>query len=190
MKQTRRQFIGATSAALAAAGSARVLAATDKPLFSCGLLADCQYVDAETRGSRFYRESPRKLEEAIDELNQRELAFTFHLGDFIDREFKSFDDLDPIAAKLTSKLHHALGNHDFEVADDDKAKVAGRLGLERGYYSFGKDGFRFVVIDTTDVSIYRRPATAEASHAAAAELKALKAAGSKSCSALEQPSGR
>ncbi|MFT5470422.1 MAG: manganese-dependent ADP-ribose/CDP-alcohol diphosphatase [Verrucomicrobiales bacterium] len=173
--KTRRQFLATSGSALAAAGA---VAQTDKPIFSFGLMADCQYVDAETRGSRFYRESPRKLEEAINALNQRELAFTFHLGDLIDRDFESFDILAPIAAKIKSKLHHALGNHDFEVADEHKSKVPGKLGLENGYYSFRKDAFRFIVIDTTDVSPYRHPASSEASQAAAAELAKLKADGS------------
>ena len=152
---TRRQFLTTTAAATSlATTSISPAQGKEKPLFSFGLMADCQYADAETRGTRFYRESPAKLERAVNELNQRELAFTFHLGDFIDRDFKSFDDLDPIAAKLRSKLYHALGNHDFDVADEQKEKVPGKLGLERGYYRFQKEGFRFVVIDTTDVSVY------------------------------------
>ena len=79
--------------------------------------------------------------------------------------------LEPIATKLRSKLHHALGNHDFDVADDLKAKVPETLGLENGYYSFRKNQFRFVVIDTTDVSSYRTPGGSAEQSAAAAELK-------------------
>ena len=150
----------------------------DRPLLSFGLMADCQYVDAPSRGSRFYRESSRKLEEAITELNQHELAFTFHLGDFIDRDFNSFDDLEPVTEKLKSKLHHALGNHDFDVADERKAEVPGRLGLDRGYYGFRQAGFRFLVIDTTDFSTYRQGADSELTQAAKAEMERLKAEGS------------
>lgn len=177
-RPSRREFLTATTSTLALAGAARSAESSDRPVLSFGLIADCQYVDGETRGSRFYRESPRKLEEAIAELNQRDLAFTFHLGDFIDRDFASFDDLDPIAAGLRSKLRHALGNHDFEVADAHKAKIPGKLGLDRGYYSFRESGFRFVVIDTTDVSTYREAESSEASRSALAEMKRLEAEGS------------
>lgn len=177
-RRTRRDFLAATTSTLALAGDARTAEAIDRPLISFGLMADCQYVDARTRGSRFYRESPRKLGEAIDELNQHELAFTFHLGDFIDRDFESFDDLEPVAAKLRSKLHHVLGNHDFDVADERKAEVPGRLGLDRGYYRLREAGFRFVVIDTTEVSTYRQAASSEPSQAAHAELKGLSSRGS------------
>ena len=173
---TRRHFIAGTGAVL---GSASVFSAESakKPLLSFGLMADCQFADAEARGSRFYRESPRKLKEAIDELNRGELAFTFHLGDFIDHDFASFNVLEPVAAGLRSELFHALGNHDFEVGEGNLEKVLPRLDLERGYYHFRRDGFRFVVIDTTEVSAYRYPPGSAARDAALAELERLKAAG-------------
>lgn len=178
-RRTRRDFLTTTtSSTLALAGVARSVEATDRPLLSFGLMADCQYVDADTRGTRFYRESPRKLEEAADKLNQRELAFSFHLGDYIDRDFESFHDLEPIAARFRSTLHHALGNHDFDVADERKAEVPGMLGLDRGYYSFRKAGFRFVVIDTTEISTYREATGSDSSQAALAEMKRLAAEGS------------
>jgi hypothetical protein len=172
---TRRQFLAATGSTLAATA---VTTAKDdaKRLFSFGLMADCQYADIDPAGVRFYRESPRKLGEAVAELNKRDLAFTFHLGDFIDRDFKSFDDLAPIVAGLKSPLRHALGNHDFDVPDDLKAKVPGKLGLEKGYYSFRRDGFRFVVIDTTDFSVYRHGKDDPRTATAHAELKRLEAA--------------
>ncbi len=173
--QTRRKFLATAGSTIAVTSTAK---AAGTPLLSFGLMADCQYADAETRGSRFYRESPRKLAEAVDELNRRELAFTFHLGDFIDRDFESFDDLAPIMEKLKSPLRHALGNHDFDVADEFKAQVPGKLGLERGYYSFRRAGFHFIVIDTTEISPYRNPASTAQDKAAEAELGKLKSAGS------------
>ncbi len=175
--QTRRQHLAALGTALVA--PTRTIAAGSKgaPILSFGLMADCQYVDAETRGSRFYRESPAKLATAIGTLNEHGPRFTFHLGDFIDRDFKSFDALDPIAARLKSPLYHALGNHDLEVEDDKKEKVLKRLGLESGYYSFREMGFRFVVIDTTEVSTYRYAMGSDARSKAATELARLQESG-------------
>ena len=145
-------------------------------------MADCQYADIPRAGSRFYRESTGKLEAAIGRLNREELAFTIHAGDFIDRDFRSFDVLDPIAAKLKSPLRHVLGNHDFDVADTEKPEVPGRLGLDRGYYSWVERGFRFVVLDTNEVSTYRHPEKARETRrgeAALAAAVASKAAGAK-----------
>ena len=173
LMKTRRTFLATTAAALSTNRSA-LPAQEGHPVLSFGLMADCQYADLDPAwGTRFYRESPRKLREAVTELNRHPLAFSFHLGDFIERDFSSFDVLDPIVAQLESKLFHALGNHDFDVKDELKEKVPGKLGLETGYYGFSRDGFRFLIIDTTDVSTYRHPSDNPASLAANEELKSL-----------------
>lgn len=169
---SRRRFLAASGSSLAATAMSSAQN-NDKPLLSFGLMADCQYADIETAGARFYRASPGKLREAVAALNKQDLAFSFHLGDFIDRDFKSFADLLPITAKLKSKLYHALGNHDFDVPDDLKKKVPAQLGLQKGYYSFRKAGFRFIVLDTTEVSTFRYAADDPKTSSALAELKKL-----------------
>jgi len=156
----------ASSSAIAAEGS----------LFSFGLMADCQYVDAVNNGTRHYRSSSEKLRDAVAAFNRNDLACVLHLGDFIDREFASFDTLLPITNKLKAPLHHALGNHDFEVDDADKAKVPAKLGLERGYYRFVKQGVRFIVLDTTEHSTYRHPDGSPPHALAQQEMKTLQAA--------------
>ncbi len=177
---TRRRFLAATGPTLAAVGSGSARKSRDhdgKPLFAFGLMADCQYADADRVGSRFYRESRPKLTEAVGELNRHELAFSFHLGDFIDKDFKSFTDLKPITAKLRSSLHHALGNHDFDVADEFKGRVAAELGLRKTYYAIRRAGYRLIVIDTTEVSTYRYGPEDARTAEAEAELRKLAGAG-------------
>ena len=177
---TRRHFLtstGSTVAAAALSSAESTPAPREKPLLSFGLMADCQYVDADQVGTRFYRESPRKLAEAIRELNKRDLAFTFHLGDFIDRDFKSFADLKPIVAKLKSRLYHVLGNHDFDVEENLRSMVPAELGLATTYYAIRHAGFRFLLLDTTEVSTYRYPAKDARSSDAREELNTLKKAG-------------
>ena len=116
--KTRRQFLATTGATIAL-GAQRVTATEpNSGPFRFGLMADCQYMDAEPRKLNFYRESPRKLEEAIVRMNAEKVEFSFHLGDFIDRNFASFDVLDPIAARHKSKLYHALGHHEFSVSPE------------------------------------------------------------------------
>jgi hypothetical protein len=60
--------------------------ARDRPLFSIGGIADRQYVDEPDAPPRLYSTAQAKLAAAVDDLNQRKLAFVVHLGDFIDRD--------------------------------------------------------------------------------------------------------
>lgn len=170
--QTRRQFLTSTGASVAAASHYSLADSSVAPLIF-GLMADCQYVDAEPRGHNFYRESPRKLAEAVEEMNQNKVALTFHLGDFIDRDFESFDALEPIVANLDADLFHALGNHDYAVKPELKEQVPAKLGLDRNYYSFSRQGCRFIVIDTTELSLYSHRVGTDGYRAAKAELQKL-----------------
>lgn len=56
-----------------------------------------------------------------------------HLGDFIDRDWKSFDVVVPIYDQLKAPHYHVLGNHDFSVAENKKVEVPKRLGLTSRY---------------------------------------------------------
>ena len=174
---TRRQFLTHAGSTLAVSAMSSAATPSSPPLLRFGLSADCQYADVAPAGKRFYRQSLRKLQEAVTELNRHDLAFSFHLGDFIDRDFESFEALAPIAAGLNSPLHHLLGNHDFEVADEHKAAVPAKLGLDQPYYSFRRAGFRFVILDTNEVSVYRHPSDDPRTAAARVELEELRAAG-------------
>jgi len=176
---SRRDFLK-TSTAVTLGSAVATLAeeAEETAMFRFGLMADCQYVDAENRGRRHYRKSPEKLREAVAFFNQHELSCVLHLGDFIDRDFASFDMLLPITKKLKAPLHHALGNHDFDLPDPDKAKVLAKLELERGYYRFVQHGVRFIVLDTTEHSTYRHPEGSPEQALAKRELATLMETGS------------
>lgn len=149
----RRTALGVMSAWTAAPfGFAR----DAKPLFSIGLIADVQFADVPAAGSRFYRESLGKFGAAIEQFNKQDLAFCIHLGDFIDRKWESFEEVIKVQAGSRHRFHHLLGNHDFDVLDALKPKVPSRMGLERRYSHRDHGGFRFVFLDTTDVSTYSR----------------------------------
>ncbi|HIG83353.1 MAG TPA: hypothetical protein EYQ23_04720, partial [Verrucomicrobiales bacterium] len=70
-----------------------------KPLFRFGAVADCQYCN-QTSGVRKYSLSPQKLRDCVEHYNKLDLAFVIHLGDFIDRDFKSFATVTPIYNRL------------------------------------------------------------------------------------------
>ncbi|HCR28723.1 MAG TPA: hypothetical protein DIV79_01735 [Opitutae bacterium] len=124
-----------------------------KLFFKFGAIADCQYCDADGAW-RQYRRSPQKLRECIADFNSQSLTHVVHLGDFIDRDWESFDVVIPIIEKSKAPVRHVLGNHDFSVEDRFKELVPGRLGLEGRYYSFSVMNWRILVLDTNDLSLY------------------------------------
>lgn len=160
---TRRQFLNLS---LSAVGFSSLRAA-DKSnrAFKFGVIADPQYADATERMGRFYRQSLAKLDACIDELNKHDLEFTVTVGDLIDRDFSSFDPVLERYKRLRSEHRVVLGNHDFDVADEDKGKVLDRLGLERGYYSHRRPGWKMIVLDGTETPMYRYAEGTEGNYA-------------------------
>lgn len=142
--------------------------APDRPLFSIGAIADCQYADEPDQPPRLYHTAPGKLEAAVADFNRRKLAFAVHLGDFIDKDRASYDRLLPIVHRLRVPWHFALGNHDFAVADADKPHIPALLGMPARYYSFVAHGWMFIVTDGNGLSSYGWPAgSAELAHSMA-----------------------
>ena len=130
----------------------------DSPVpFNIGIIADCQYCNDPGSGVRKYALSAGKLDRCVNHLNTLDLACVMHLGDFIDRDFGSFDVVVPIYNRLHAPGYHVLGNHDFSVADEKKAEIPTRLGLKSRYYDFVVKGWRFVVLDGNDVSFHAHP---------------------------------
>jgi hypothetical protein len=136
-------------------------------------VADCQYCK-QTSAVRKYSQSPQKLTECVAHYNKLNLAFVVHLGDFIDRDFESFAKVVPIYNRLKAAHYHVLGNHDFSVVDEKKASVPAQLGLKNRYYDFAHKGWRFIVLDGNDVSLYAYPKNDPRTKAATAFHRRLK----------------
>lgn len=134
-----------------------VCAADQSVLFQYGMIADCQYCADPGTKQRKYSLSEQKLQECIDQLNTMNLEYVVHLGDFIDRDFESFDVVGPVFQQLRMPGYHVLGNHDFSVADKHKSKVPKKMGLASRYYDFAVNGWRFVVLDGNDISFHAYP---------------------------------
>lgn len=123
-----------------------------------------------------HREVPGKLRAAVDDIirvhkeasNPGGLAAALHLGDIIDgyandpdEEARSAHDLDAVLAELQRleaagvPMRHVFGNHCFALP---RAVLLQRLGFPEGssgYYSVELGpGWRLVVLDTTDLSLY------------------------------------
>ncbi|MCK4958798.1 MAG: metallophosphoesterase [Planctomycetes bacterium] len=125
--------------------------------FSFGVLADVQYAEADCRDGMDMRGSIVKLADCVAEFNTRDLAFVIQLGDFVNgsEDAKAAEaELDrvlEIFARLKADGRHVLGNHDF--FSFDRPAMPAKLGMERAYYDFEKDNWRFVVLDEMDLAI-------------------------------------
>lgn len=122
--------------------------------FSFGVIADCQYCNYPTAGVREYATSDAKLKACVADFNTMDLEYVVHLGDFIDRDWESFDVVGPIYDALKMPKYHVLGNHDFSVPVDRRAEVYKKMGMPSRYYDFAVRGWRFVVLDGNDVSFH------------------------------------
>lgn len=129
------------------------------PLLRFGVIADPQYAAVEPNLvlGRYYANSLTKLAEAIETFNAEDLAFVVTLGDIIDRDWQSFDAILPLYDRLRHVRHFVLGNHDFRVEQERLAKVFARVGMPGPYQTFAAAGFRFVLLDGNEVSLFAPP---------------------------------
>ncbi len=154
---TRVRFLRLLGAGVIASNARAAEKPPGSPILSAGILTDCQYADIDTppKSKRFYRESPRKLAAAISHLNAMgDLDFMMHLGDAVDRNEKSYAVVMPIFAKAKVPLYHVAGNHDYDIAASLKAKVPELLGMKAPHYSFTRNGWRFIMLDGNDLSLF------------------------------------
>lgn len=122
--------------------------------FAFGIVSDVQYADKDTAENRNYRQAINKLASCVEDFNNTGLDFVIQLGDIIDgpdTPFRDMEDILGVFNRCRADTYSVLGNHDFIGANRDQ--VLSVLGLERGYYDFEKNGFRFIVLDTTEIGI-------------------------------------
>jgi 3',5'-cyclic AMP phosphodiesterase CpdA len=118
-----------------------------------GIIADTQYADKENMGARNYRDSILLLEECAADFNNRQLSFVIQMGDIIDggeNAVKELQEVVTIHNRFKADKYHVLGNHDFWGID--REAVISTLGMEQAYYDFSIGRWRFVVLDTMDIS--------------------------------------
>jgi len=186
----RRRFLGL----LAAGGAAcfgldgKLFAAEDVPgeerTFSFGVIADVQYGEGDPQLSRYYRESLGKLEECVKRLNALKPDFIIQMGDLIQGNLATYDVVLPILEKLAMPCYHILGNHDGDVEPENRNKVVPQLGLDKlgdkkGYYDFGRAGWRFVVLNGNDISVLAHAPGTAPWLAAASLLRDLREKGAR-----------
>ena len=129
------------------------------PYLTIGLVADPQYAVKESLGKRNYKESVWKLEEAIKTFNEEKVDMVQNLGDIIDIHWESFDSILPPYQKLDHDIenYHLLGNHEFSIDSVHMKDLVSRLNMPDYYYSYSVAGWRFMVLDATEIAYYSNP---------------------------------
>jgi predicted phosphodiesterase len=164
---TRRAFLqGSTLILAGSALSRRNLLAEDAtaiPRLRIGLITDLHYADKPPTGTRFYRETPGKLEKAIEQFTRDKVKFTVELGDLVDaaktaeEETGYLKTINAQFAKIPGDRHYVLGNHCVQTFT--KAEFLNGVEREKSHYSFDSAGCHFVVLDAcfrTDGESYGR----------------------------------
>lgn len=153
--QSRRQFlksagVGATAIGLCVLPSA---AAEEAEAVTFGLATDVHYADADTKGSRYYRDSLKKLATAVEEFRRQKVAFVVELGDLInagpskEAELEYLKTACDVLKPLDVPKHFVLGNHCVDtLTKAEFLKGCGR-DAKPTYYSFDVKGYHFVVLD-------------------------------------------
>ncbi|AQQ71754.1 cyclic 3',5'-adenosine monophosphate phosphodiesterase [Limihaloglobus sulfuriphilus] len=150
-----------------------------EPEFSIGVVADVQYADRDDipKYNSYYRPSLGKLTECVETFNRRDLEFAIQLGDLVDIHLESYDKVLPIWEKIRCDKYHVIGNHDLsDTADYDT--LLNRLSMDSNYYDFKRGGWRFIVIDTNEISVFSQPEGSEKYELARSILDNLKEQGS------------
>lgn len=161
----RRVFLKQSSLILyaAAAGPVPLLGDEQKPLLRAGLITDLHYADKAPSGTRHYRETLAKLEEAADRFASEGLSLLIELGDLIDAadsvqtELGYLKTINQKYSAICSDRHYVLGNHCVDTLK--KEEFLGEIGQKDSYYSFDHTGFHFVILDScfrSDGTAYQR----------------------------------
>lgn len=149
----RRAFLRNGSLVLAAASlpAGKLLAESGQPRVTVGLVTDMHYADKQPAGSRYYRETLAKLEEAAERFQQDRPGHVVELGDFIDAADSVETEKGYLArihkdfSALPGQKHYVLGNHCVHTLT--KEEFLDGVGQQKSYYSFDAGGVHFVVLD-------------------------------------------
>jgi alkaline phosphatase len=117
-----------------------------------GLVTDLHHADKPPAGTRHYRETLGKLTEAAAEFSRHEVSCLVELGDLIDAadaveiEQAYLSTINRELSAIVADRHYVLGNHCVDMLTKDEFLQG--VQQERSYYSFDRDQFHFVVLDS------------------------------------------
>ena len=117
--QNRRAFLKNGTLVLTAATVSRTSLFADEraPVVKVGMVTDLHYADKPSAGTRHYRETLRKLEEAAKQFEADQPDFLVELGDMIDAadsvdtEHRYLRTVNREFSAICKQRHYVLGNH-------------------------------------------------------------------------------
>ena len=154
---SRRAFIEGGTLVLAslAATSASALCPASSPTTDArlhfGLITDLHYADKDTAGTRFYRDTLDKLEEASAQFAKDKVEFIVELGDLIDAadsvqvELGYLKTINKTFSAICKDRHYVLGNHCVDTLT--KQEFLDAVEQPKSYHSFDRGGYHFVALD-------------------------------------------
>lgn len=150
----RRSFLSKSTLVIGAASmhSNELMAGDGAPSIRVAMVTDLHYADKPPAGTRYYRETLGKLEEAADRFKQDQPTFLVELGDLIDAansvdlELRYLKMVNEKFSAICSDRHYVLGNHCVDTLK--KEEFLGGVGQAESYYSFDRGDFHFVVLDS------------------------------------------
>lgn len=166
MMTSRRTFLWASAAGVLSGCRMWGEAPTGvEPLVRFGMVTDLHYADIDPDpvsrgvvGWRYYRESRRKLLDAVKVFNARGLDFAIELGDFKDDTngsegtLRHLESIESAFATFRGPRYHVTGNHDLDCITPQEFYARtpndGQIS-ETGYYAFEKAGVTFIVLNAT-----------------------------------------
>jgi len=122
------------------------------PVVRVGMMTDLHHADKDAAGSRFYRETLGKLDEAAEYFQSDRPDVLVELGDLIDAadsvetELRYLSTINRPFSAIATDRHYVLGNHCVDTLT--KEEFLAGVQRERSYYSFDRSGVHFIVLDS------------------------------------------
>ena len=142
----RRAFLKAGVLAAAGLASERGQGANGPDGRGTGRVKFCVFADHHYRPGAFPNSTQEWLDRILEHAAAEQCDFIIHCGDFCHNPMKERAFVDHYN-DFRIPTYHVIGNH-----DDDQGTHADTLKayrLDRGYYHFDRNGFRFIVLDTS-----------------------------------------
>ena len=118
-----------------------------------GLIADIQYGDCDTKGSRFYRNSLQKLDSCIMDFNQKKVDFIINLGDLVDRNPQDIPPVISALSRAEAPVYNITGNHDYNGIENN-SDLYTELKMPHEYYALTLPNWRFILLNTNEIATY------------------------------------
>jgi 3',5'-cyclic AMP phosphodiesterase CpdA len=119
--------------------------------FTFGLIADPQYGEIPSRGSRFYSNSLEKIRRCTEIFQNESVSFAVCLGDMVEGSPNAAKECEDATAALLYggfPCHFVIGNHDVHAVSRSFLTRLWNYPDDRGYYAFSFGGVLFLVLDT------------------------------------------